>query len=169
MVVFLPRGSKWTWGWSENHNWLWLAIVWTASLKWFFLWTWIAIVPWTNKSKKMMGLVEPHRLLTWVWSTPKQAIPLILTFTFTFYILNSLSCTQHVPFSLTQRDRSEKKSPPNQHPDHTHNTHCNWTRNQLRVATNMIRYTNSRRLTNAVVTRWFLVGFTFFVITVQCG
>ena len=24
------------------------------------------------------GLVDPHRLLTWVWSTPKQAIPLIL-------------------------------------------------------------------------------------------
>ena len=25
-----------------------------------------------------LGLVDPHRLLTWVWSTPKQAIPLIL-------------------------------------------------------------------------------------------
>ena len=24
-----------------------------------------------------MDLVDPHRLLTWVWSTPKQAIPLI--------------------------------------------------------------------------------------------
>ena len=24
-----------------------------------------------------LGLVDPHRLLTWVWSTPKQAIPLI--------------------------------------------------------------------------------------------
>jgi hypothetical protein len=23
------------------------------------------------------GLVDPHRLLTWVWSTPKHAIPLI--------------------------------------------------------------------------------------------
>ena len=27
-----------------------------------------------------LGLVAPHRLLTWVWSTPKQAIPLIYTF-----------------------------------------------------------------------------------------
>ena len=26
-----------------------------------------------------LGLVDPHRLLTWVWSTPKQAIPLIYT------------------------------------------------------------------------------------------
>ena len=24
-----------------------------------------------------LGLVDPHRLLTWVWSTPKQANPLI--------------------------------------------------------------------------------------------
>ena len=24
-----------------------------------------------------LGLFDPHRLLTWVWSTPKQAIPLI--------------------------------------------------------------------------------------------
>ena len=30
-------------------------------------------------SSDKFGLVEPHRLLTWVWSTPKQAISLITT------------------------------------------------------------------------------------------
>ena len=39
------------------------------------------------------GLVDPHRLLTWVWLTPKQAIPLI-------FIVNIVSikmtCTKTV-------------------------------------------------------------------------
>ena len=34
------------------------------------------------------GLVDPHRLLTWVWSTPKQAIPLILHSVSTRYFIN---------------------------------------------------------------------------------
>ena len=37
------------------------------------LWPNTEIAPNSDK----FGLVDPHRLLTWVWSTPKQAIPLI--------------------------------------------------------------------------------------------
>ena len=33
---------------------------------------------WIAPDSDKLGLVDPHRLLTWVWSTPKQAIPLIL-------------------------------------------------------------------------------------------
>ena len=38
------------------------------------IWPNTEIAPNSDK----FGLVDPHRLLTWVWSTPKQAIPLIL-------------------------------------------------------------------------------------------
>jgi hypothetical protein len=37
------------------------------------IWPNTEIAPNSDK----FGLVDPDRLLTWVWSTPKQAIPLI--------------------------------------------------------------------------------------------
>ena len=40
---------------------------------WRMAWPNTKIAPNSGK----FGLVDPHRLLTWVWSTPKQAIPLI--------------------------------------------------------------------------------------------
>ena len=39
-----------------------------------------------------LGLVDPHRLLTWVWSTPKQAIPLILK-----HVHVNGTIAQHIP------------------------------------------------------------------------